>query len=128
MIDVVATHYLGPKKSIHVVKVAGRTLVLGVSDGSINLITEFAGDITESDLGEKVAVAALTGAAPSKNTAESSDFLSELGEQLARESGRPAAPVSVPMGTGAVAAAAPTVARSSARDRIRSRLEGMKQL
>lgn len=128
MIDVVATHYLGPKKSIHVVKVAGRTLVLGVSDGSINLITEFAGDITESDLGEKVAVAALTGAAPSKNTAESSDFLSELGEQLAQESGRPAAPVSVPMGTGAVAAAAPTVVRSSARDRIRSRLEGMKQL
>lgn len=136
MIDVVATHYLGPKKSIHVVKVAGRTLVLGVSDGSINLITEFAGDITQADIGEKFAVAALTGGISGKAQSESadsgSDFLSELGEQLAQESGRPASQ----MGSGAVAAASPsvapavasTVARSSARDRIRSRLEGMKQL
>ncbi|MFN7685233.1 MAG: FliO/MopB family protein [Oligoflexia bacterium] len=106
MIDVVATHYLGPKKSIHVVKVAGRTLVLGVSDGSINLISEFQGDAPLENLP--------VAATPSEPQVESNpgDFLSTLGEQIARES----------------SGSAPLSARSSARDRIRSRLEGMKQL
>ncbi len=40
MIEVVSTHYLDPKKSIAVIKVAGRLLVLGVSNESINLITQ----------------------------------------------------------------------------------------
>jgi flagellar biogenesis protein FliO len=40
MIEVVANHYLGPKKSIAVVKVAGRLLVLGVTNEAINLITQ----------------------------------------------------------------------------------------
>jgi flagellar biogenesis protein FliO len=40
MIEVLSTHYLGPKKSIAVVRVAGRILVLGVSNDAINLITQ----------------------------------------------------------------------------------------
>ncbi len=44
MIEVLSTHYLGPKKSIAVVRVAGRVLVLGVSNDSINLITQLSGD------------------------------------------------------------------------------------
>lgn len=118
MIDVVATHYLGPKKSIHVVNVAGRTLVLGVSDGSINLITEFAGDVSANS-----PVVAELKADPKSGPAgdSQSDFLSELGEQIARESGS--------MGTGAVVAGpVRTQARDQTRERIRSRLEGMKQL
>ena len=121
VIEVVATHHLGPKKSIHMVKVAGRTLVLGVADDSINLITELAGD-----------AAPRAGAGASSEPAGGDDFLSALGEQIAQESGRPS--VSVP-GAGATSAgpalfASPSAAAraSGARDRIRSRLEGMKQL
>lgn len=40
IIEVVTSHYLGPKKSITLVRVAGRLLVLGVSSESIQLITE----------------------------------------------------------------------------------------
>jgi len=40
MIEVVSSHYLGPKKSIAVVKVQGRHLVLGITEESINLITQ----------------------------------------------------------------------------------------
>jgi flagellar protein FliO/FliZ len=121
MIEVVATHHLGPKKSIHMVKVAGRTLVLGVADDSINLITELNG-----------AISSHSAAAPASNSAGGDeDFLCALGEQIAQESGRPAI-----SGTGAGATAAGPVGYQAprpapglgARDRIRSRLEGMKQL
>lgn len=121
MIDVVATHYLGPKKSIHVVKVAGRTLVLGVSDGSINLISEFAGDLP--------ADAPIEAAIPGGG-----DFMAALGEQIAQESGGiVASPASVAVPASGAVSAGPAIPVSSARntsarDRIRSRLEGMKQL
>ncbi|MBI4925544.1 MAG: flagellar biosynthetic protein FliO [Bdellovibrio sp.] len=39
-IEVVANHYLGPKKSILVVRIAGKLLVLGVSQESIQLISQ----------------------------------------------------------------------------------------
>jgi len=120
MIEVVATHHLGPKKSIHMVKVAGRTLVLGVADDSINLITELNG----ASAGH-AAVSASAGAASGGDE----DFLSALGEQIAQDSGR--TPVA---GLGATAAgpasyqAPRPTAAAGTRDRIRSRLEGMKQL
>ena len=41
MIKVLASHSLSPKRQLTVVEVAGRTLLLGVTDQSINLITEF---------------------------------------------------------------------------------------
>jgi len=40
LVDVLSSHYLGPKKTITLVRVAGRILVLGVTDSSISLITE----------------------------------------------------------------------------------------
>jgi flagellar biogenesis protein FliO len=45
MIEVISTHHLGPKKSIAVVKVAGRMLVLGITDDAINLITQMDGQM-----------------------------------------------------------------------------------
>ncbi len=39
-IEVIANHYLGPKKSIAVVKIKDKTLILGITDESINLITQ----------------------------------------------------------------------------------------
>lgn len=48
IIEVVSNHYLGPKKSICVVKVAGRYLVLGISNESIQLITQLPGDAFNS--------------------------------------------------------------------------------
>ncbi len=48
VIDVVATHHLGPKKSITVVKISGKLLVLGVSGESINLISQLP-DTSASD-------------------------------------------------------------------------------
>ena len=85
MIEVLAAHHLGTKKSIHMVKVAGRTLVLGVADDSINLITELNGAPAEMGTGAVAAGASVD-----------EDFLSTLGEQLAQESGRPSAPVLEP--------------------------------
>lgn len=47
-IEVVASHYLGPKKSIAVIKVMNRTMVIGVTDEAINLIS----DMSESEVEE----------------------------------------------------------------------------
>ncbi|MFZ9595689.1 MAG: FliO/MopB family protein [Bdellovibrionia bacterium] len=50
MIEVIATHHLDPKKSLAVVRVAGQLLVLGVSNDSINLITQISeGDPVSGD-------------------------------------------------------------------------------
>jgi len=54
MIEVISTHHLGPKKSIAVVKVAGRMLVLGITDDAINLITQMDGQMSgqsDADMG-----------------------------------------------------------------------------
>ncbi len=50
MIEVVATHHLAPKRSIVVVRVQDRMLVLGMTNDAVNLITEFkAGEDGEAD-------------------------------------------------------------------------------
>ena len=41
MIEVVATHHLAPKRSIVVVRIQDRMLVLGMTNDAVNLITEF---------------------------------------------------------------------------------------
>lgn len=41
---ILTNHHLGPKKSIAVIKVAGRTMVVGITDQSINLISQLASD------------------------------------------------------------------------------------
>ncbi len=50
MIEVVATHHLAPKRSIVVVRIQDRMLVLGMTNDAVNLITEFkAGEDGEAE-------------------------------------------------------------------------------
>lgn len=55
MIEVLSTHYLGPKKGISLVRIAGRRFVLGVTDQSIHLITDM-GDAKDGTRTEPGAV------------------------------------------------------------------------
>jgi len=128
MIEVVSTHHLGPKKSIAVVKVAGRLLVLGVSNDSINLITQIAEGKSEADLEELLM---------SDDIKPEAAFSALLGAEQTRPAGAGAASNAVapkPLPPLAPASASPAVAvaasarANSARDRIKSRLEGLKQL
>ena len=116
MIEVVATHYLGPKKSIVVVKVAGRMLVLGIANDSINLITQVAGQtsmdaIEDFDLDDKPSGVTSAGSGP--------DFFSDL---LNSEAGKPSQPRLGPQTQG------PSFVRDSIRTQIRSKMEGMKPI
>lgn len=150
MIEVVATHYLGPKKSIAMVRVGGRILVLGVTNESINLITQLSGEVGGDELDlEKLALGENAGPDPSEAIAQA------LFAQPAAPKHQPkASPAQVkgPSLTGAIAknayaagavagAQAPKAstddfseilnrenAKPSVRAQIRSRLEGMKQL
>lgn len=144
MIEVLSSHYLGPKKSISVVRVAGRVLVLGVSNESINLITQLSeedaadqlGSLDALDLGALVtpsksaplksktaAAAAAAGA-----TAAGNPFFADL---LQTERSKPA--FTNPSGPSAYAAG-PAVSQpaknggANVRAQIRNRLEGLKQL
>ena len=98
LIQVISTHHLDPKKSIAVVKVAGRMLVLGVSNEAIHLITQIAEhppelDALEEDWDESAAVG-------------SPKFFEKI---LTSEKSKPNAVAGV-------------------RSRIKSRLEGLKPL
>lgn len=122
MIEMVATHYLGPNKSIAVVKVEGRKLVLGVTDKSINLITQFDGLGADPDLDELIA-----GDEPGAGavSAGPSVFMDVLG-QVNR------GPVTrAPQSNSRLAAhqtPAQAAQASAVREQIRKRLEGMKPL
>lgn len=103
LIQVVSTHHIDPKKSIAVVKIAGRLLVLGLSNDSINLITQFGeeGDpFSGADLGEK----AFAEDAPFTDLLRSEKLKPSLTESTG--------PSLIP----------------SVRSRIKSRLEGLKPL
>jgi flagellar biogenesis protein FliO len=128
MIEVVSTHYLGPKKSIAVVRVAGRMLVLGISQDSINLITQLgaetdldAGDIDLESLGVKSQRSA--GAEPSEGPAIAG-FETLLSDAASRPAHQPRATAASPI----PAEPAPGTEPAGVRARIRSRLEGMKPL
>lgn len=144
MIEVIATQSLGPKRSIAVVKVAGRILVLGVASESISLISEI-----DSEDGVS-------------HTQNGASFFANLLDAESKPQGAPtqgsnrlavgaAVSVSVDPRIGAIQAAgqtmtatngavsagkpvSPTVAAaesgfaSRVRDRIRNRMEGMKEL
>lgn len=56
LIEVVAVHALGPKQSITIVKIRGQALVLGVTEGNVQLITQLDSD-DEIDLLEDPKVA-----------------------------------------------------------------------
>ena len=129
-VEVLSTHHLGPKKSISVVKVMGRVLVLGVTEESINLISQLSGegdegDLDLSELGVTSPGKGATSAGPSipvsmhrHNVAASSGAgamaagPAVFADLLSSESSKPAT------------ASGP----SAIRDQIRSRLEGLKQL
>lgn len=86
MIEVIANHHIGPKKSISVVRIGDRQLVLGITNDSINLITQ---------LGETDGIAAAVH--------QDSDF-----EQIAMESIRTEATRSVASPAPQASAAQPT--------------------
>jgi flagellar protein FliO/FliZ len=131
MIEVLSTHYLGPKKSIAVVRVAGRVLVLGVSNESINLITQLSGEDAAAGL-EGLDLADLVGpsvgaapAARAPGRPQPEDKVS-FGDLLSSERSRPQT-----QGYAAYAAGPALPAGNSnanVRAQIRSRLEGLKTL
>lgn len=98
MIEMVANQYLGPKKSISIVRVRGRLLVLGVAEDSISLITELGSE-------------------------EEIDGMLDHAEFLASPKTPQAAAPQVKSGPAVTPAPA-----GNFRDEIRKRMEGMKPL
>jgi hypothetical protein len=80
LIEVLSNHSLGPRKSIAVVRVGGRRLVLGVTNENINLITAMDGAADSSF------EAALAGAAGNPKATPNRDENTVDLEALARES------------------------------------------
>ncbi len=143
LIEVLATHYLGPKKNIAVVKVGGRTLVLGVTDESINLITQIQGDRfdIESETRSQPQHAERPRSQASAKTASAAEpahdpledlLLDELDFEPKLQQGA----TNRGQGDGATSAGPARFAdlldnekpKPGVRARIRSRIEGLKQL
>lgn len=150
MIEVLSNHHLGPKKSIAVVRVMGRTMVLGVTNESINLISQISGPLSQTGL---TAASTQTGSSESSDDEFDSDFAEDgLDIDLERILGVKPAPnvkSAAPQlsrktaPAGAVTAQASNAnsgfsnilssesqkpASNNVRSQIRSRLEGLKQL
>ncbi len=149
MIEVVANHYLGPKKSISVVRIGTRMLVLGVTNESINLITQLDAGNTEAQQAQAQAQAMAnfdleSFAMESAGWAAPEAPVAQPAPSTAPRAARPSQVAAQIYGTGATSAGAarPATAAPSAfsqilgsestkpsvRSQIRSRLEGMKQL
>ncbi len=69
LIEVIATHHLGPKRSIHVVRVGEKTLVIGSTAENINLISELDGEGETSGLIQEYGSALTTARAAATTTA-----------------------------------------------------------
>jgi flagellar biogenesis protein FliO len=118
MIEMVANHYLGPKKSIAVLRVAGRLLVVGVTNENINLIAqlpvgasanldETLEELTVPDLGPVLGAALAKPTMPAAAAPSPLSSPAIFSDMLQAEKNRP---------------------NASVRAQIRTRLEGMKQL
>ena len=119
LIEVLSNHYLGPKKSISVVRVGGRVLVLGVTNESINLITQL--NAADGELNHQIQAAVEGGLTQSNGPS----FDQALGQASpVKPAGMRAYTLNQPTAPSATA----STSASSARAQIRSRLEGMKQL
>ncbi|MGE0615477.1 MAG: FliO/MopB family protein [Bacteriovoracia bacterium] len=134
-IEVMATHYLGPKKSIAVVRVNGKEMVLGITEDSINLIShlsalaEAVGDFDE-ELEPTTRATPASAHAPVQSTdrrpaatapaakGPALSFDAVLDPAMAQATNRVSD--SVKLSSAAKSA--------NARDRIRDRLKGMKSL
>lgn len=110
-IEVVGQHALGPKQSITVVKIRGQQFVLGVTQDSVQLISQIDSDESEMDLLEDPAVAAslgkMFGSTPQKSTAETRNSLGTTFANLLKgTAANPAAPApkvtSAPQGGPAI--------------------------
>lgn len=143
-IEVLAQHALGPKQSITVVRIRGQQFVLGVTQDSVQLITQLDADENEIDVLENPEVAESIGrmfganpaqTAQKKPTKTEGDNFQQLlkgstgasaimgraqyAQQFSnREAARPA-PVVAP----SVPASTSSATSSSVRDQIRKRLE-----
>ena len=118
LIEVVASHYLGPKKSIAVVRVQGRMMVLGITNESINLISQMPDGATlEQAVAASVSSTPASSASVAPMEADWSDALGFNGalEQKITDESKPA---EIPEARNAM----------SARERIRQRIQGMKTL
>jgi flagellar biogenesis protein FliO len=146
MIEVLSTHYLGPKKSIVVAKVGNRTLVLGVTNESINLITQLSNgdsvaELIEEDLGEEPGI--FSNFLKTENTRPQNQKAGKAPGAGAQAVGRPVPANAVAAATFKAYAsnagtnsdslamdpiAAEIAPQPGVRSQIRSRLEGLKQL
>lgn len=128
VIETVATHYLGPKKSISVVKVCGRILVLGVSNDSINLIAQFGADGSASVNNEAYEDLDLDSFLSGGASGGGPELA--LGGQARNGAGAMSAGKAVfsEMLGQKSASPGPSSAQSGVRAQIRSKIEGFKQL
>ncbi len=154
MIDVVATHYLGPKKSIAVVRVGTKLMVLGITNEAINLIAQLpdrgAGTL-EGGANAEAAIAEQMGNLDLEDFIMGVDRKSAPETFTAKVAKAAAGAASIRQGAGATSGGGPSFggysasasaagkpvfsdlltaerAKPSVRDQIKSRVEGMKQL
>lgn len=138
VVEVIANHYLGPKKSISVVKIAGKTLVLGVTSENINLIAQLDRDLEDEEVDEVLldSLGASSNAGnlgnsgnsgKNTNTAYNSSMASMKIEKSASQTAEPQFSDLFQDETSRPQVKAP-IQNSGVRDRIRSRIEGMKSL
>lgn len=130
LIEIVANHYLGPKKSISVVKIQGRTLVLGVSQDSINLIAQLPNDASADDIDLESFAQSSIGTMGTSAGASSSNAFSQMLASAAVATPTRSEP-KISLGSGATSAASssePKKPRSSIRDRIRKEVENLKSV
>jgi flagellar biogenesis protein FliO len=131
VIEVLSTHHLDPKKSIAVVKVAGKILVLGVSSDAISLITQISAQAPSEDwnaLDLGLSFDEVLGQGPRLGGQEQKSGVPQgLAPEpvFASEAAMPRA--ATPARTPVVREPAPSLV-PKARDRIRNRLEGLKPL
>ena len=146
-IEILANHHIGPKKSIAVIKVGGRTMVVGITEQAINLISQLSPD----SLGEEDTMNALaeldsppleetTNLASAPKSATLAGGPAVFSKMLQSETAKPSqpkrdvrvtsygnssAPTDATVGNVSAAAAA---SLSGVRAQIRSKLEGLKQI
>ena len=117
VVEVIANHYLGPKKSISVVKIAGKTLDLCVTSENINLIAQLDRDLEDEEVDEVLLDSLGASSAmkqPPARSAVAKNADPQFSDLFQVETNRPQ--VKAP------------IQNSGVRDRIRSRMEGMKSL
>lgn len=127
MIEVVSTHYLGPKKSIAVVRVAGRLLVLGITNDSINLISQISGDQFNPEALGDLGISDLDSGVSAADSFMGPAVSAPIGGVMSKGSGAIAAGPSMFSDILSTEKSKPSVS-PNVRAKIRSRLEGLKPL